>query len=508
MRLLDRTENEKWVKATSQVASVVAPVKAKRFSLLKTTAFVWVAGATQPISNALTALLLARALGTTDYGQVAFFIGIVALVNLLGSLGLTTQGRMATARYAALQYKADLRRELNSLVGVRLATCGLLLLAALLAGLSGQFVLSLGITAGTLALLEEFFVGLLQGLGNVLGAVAIQVAPALVYLLVVIFLPLDSAGQVYGIVLGSYIPALLIAALRARSVLALNLRSLLVSPRTVTKLYISAGQVYLVTLAQAFFGMYGTLILGSFERFTETSALSLSYSIVSFPFASFSLVLTALYYPRLVGLVAQREWALASRWIDIFYRLLAAMSIAIAGVLVFHSHTLMTLLFTDKYAFAAELPALLALMVVFASLGQLLAWSLVVYGQFRGSLVSTVAQLICLFIGSTIALLYGGSVVNGFAIAYSCSAAVGLGFYMFYSRKVPFCRLRLERMLITSAVVFSLVWLADKPFHNKGDGLTMVLELAIAGVIAALGALTVSFSPEFSQWVSPKVAQG
>ena len=250
--------------------------KQRTLSLLLATVYIWIASALTPICTSLTGLLLARLLPTAEYGKMAFFFSIVSLVNLLGSAGLTSQVRILAAQSIDATHGRPILTEIRTLFTLRIITSGFLMLVGVCAYGTGQSVVGLGFITGALSLLSDFALAIYQGIGGRVIGVSLQVLPSVLYLSAVIFLPLSNAGDTQYIVLLTYAPSLLIGTFCSRAFLRFDRHIFRMSLRTFLKIILPAGQVYLLTLASVLTTMFGSLILGSLNRFTETSAFVLS----------------------------------------------------------------------------------------------------------------------------------------------------------------------------------------------------------------------------------------
>ena len=472
-------------------AKIKSPLTLPNWQIL----YVWGCGVVLPASMGVAALLLARALAAPAYGKVAYFFSILGLVILLGSLGLTTQVRTVAARYKAQPANPRILAELKALFAVRLGSVLMLVLFAGIIGLFSSKFVAAGVIAGAVVLTGEFFNGILQGLGRFVPGSSLQALPAVLYLGTVVFSGVKDSNYQFVImaVILSYLPSLLIAGTTSGWLLKINPLRLSTPWQALKSIVLASGQVYLVGLALAFYGMFGAFVLGSLGYFNETSAFSLSLTIVSFPLSVFALVHSNLIYPRYCQLLAQGEPQKAAQWFNQFYRLLAAGGMAVTVVVIIFAEPILTLLFTSKYAYAAPALAALAPTVVLALLGQLIIWSLVASGQFRGAMTAAIVQLVGLVGGGWLAISLTSDFLGPFALAHSLATCLSLLVGAYYLRKLITFPLHLVRfgLMLTLLVVIGLG--IRLVFPSKSGPEIQFVELGLVSGLSLLAALVVSF---------------
>ncbi len=473
------------------IAKAKSPLNLPNWQVL----YVWACGVALPASMGVAALLLARGLTAPAYGKVAYFFSILGLVILLGSLGVTTQVRTVAARYKAQPANPEILAQLKALFAIRLGSVLILGSIAGLIGLFGSKFVAAGIIAGVVVLTGEFFNGILQGLGRFVPGSSLQAFPAVLYLGTVVLSGVrDSNYQfVIVVIILSYLPSLLIAGVTSCWLLKINPLRLATPFQALRRIVLASGQVYLVGLALAFYGMFGAFVLGSLGYFNETSAFSLSLTIVSFPLSVFALVHSNLIYPRYCQLLAQNEPQKAALWFDQFYRLLAGGGLAVTVVVVIFAEPILTLFFTSKYAYAAPTLSALAPTVVLSLLGQLIIWSLVAYGQFRGSLAAAIVQLVGLAGGGLLAISLFSDFLGPFALAHTLATCLSLLVGAYYLRKLTTFPLHLRRFGLIVVFIIVIGLGVRQLFPAKSGPEIQFVELGLVSSLSLLAALAVSF---------------
>ncbi len=459
--------------------------------------FVWFCSVLLPIGTAVTGLLLARAMDTEKYGEIAFFFSNLGLVTLIGSLGLTTQIRITTAKYSGSRNDTSLLNEIRSLLTVRLSSLLLFLFLVLVFLALHNYILAAGIGIGGLILLEEFFLGILQGTGRSVIATFLQILPTTLYLIIVVIInPKTTAtNTVILIVFFSYFPSLLFGSILALNKLGIKFQQLLPSQEAIHRSLIMTGKVYLLTLILALYGMFGTFLLGTLGLFKETSAFALSSSIIYFPSSAFTLVHYTVFYPKFCRFVNEKNYIEAVAWFDIFYRFLFSTAISVSITVMVFSPTIISILFTDKYSFAANILSILAPNIVFILLNILVIWTMVAFDQFRAALFASLVQLLCLICGSFLAIAANTNFLSLFAFAHTFATFICLLISMGFLKKIFPFQLHLVKLGLVVALVGLLVIIAQHIIPRNASVYIELLTLGIISILSLLCGLIVTFSP-------------
>src|SRR6266508_3885062 len=157
----------------------IAPFPAKKSILgVARSELAWVTLANVAITalNIAAGLLVARYLAVDDYGRLSYFMNIFGLLRLLASLGLTSQIMFEVAK--ARGRGEPVRDCFYPLLMIRALTLiGITALVVGLGYLRHDSLLMIAGLAAMLALINDFVVGALQGLGlipQVVGVLALQ----------------------------------------------------------------------------------------------------------------------------------------------------------------------------------------------------------------------------------------------------------------------------------------------------------------------------------------------
>ncbi len=458
-------------------------------------ALVGAASFTLPVSTAATGLLLARAMPADEYGKVVFFFSVVGVVILVGSMGLGTRGRIVAARYSALPTDATILREATHLSVSRVATCGLLLIAACLLKAAQMDTVAAGLAVGSAALITDFFVSFLQGYGWAVFGSLLQVLPPLLYLASVIAIGLHRPrfGLIFTLVALSYLPSMCIAIGCFPPLLKIKSQLRRLAYRELRRDLISASRIYILTLVTAFSGMFGTLILGSLNLYTEDAAFGLALSIATFPASASNIMQNAVYYPRYCWLLAQKKRSEAANYFDVFYRILMCGGIAGSTVLICYSGDLLAILFANKYAFASTPLRFLAPMIV-SSLGvQLVIWTLVAQDRIGAAMLSACASLAFLLVGGSILLDLTHDSLSVFALAHTVASLLGLSIGLYLLVDDRRYRLHLGRMVIAVLVAGSIAMLMYSLSRGIGSMNCRMLLMVVAGLLCLGSSLLIGF---------------
>jgi O-antigen/teichoic acid export membrane protein len=448
-----------------------------------------------PISTVVTGLLLARSMTSTEYGKVVFVFGVIGLVGLFGSMGLSTQGRILAASYSPPTADMSHVKQIAHLLLLRLSTCGLLLVGAFLLELYGLETVAIGVAVGAAALLTDFFVAFIQGLGRASFGSVLQASPPFLYLASVVAIGLHhpTSNRIFTLVAASYLPSLVVAVICFAPLPHIRSRLLSFTPGEIGRVLISVGQVYILAVVTAFAGMFGLLALGAVHRYSETAALGISLSMVAFPTTAFNLVQNALYYPNYCKLLAQHRKREAAAYFDIFYRVLIFSGIVLSVMIFVFAHEILTTLFSEKYLFASTALRLLAPMIPFSLGAQLIVWALIAQGRFREAIISAAAQLGSLVIGGFLLLNLVPNSLDLFALAHTVASFLSLAIGVYFIRSGAQYKLHLVRIVVSILLVSAVAAVAHHFLLAFNS--TQVRDLLI--VLAGLMCLGVSLSIGF-----------
>ena len=464
---------------------VRSPAEASRSALL-TTAIVWGSAALAPLLSSIAGLSLARGLAAADYGEVAYFLSVVGLVVLLGSLGLTTQITTVIARFSAGGSFDGEVPQVLSLVVVRLATIAVIGTAALVAGEVGHPVVRVAGLTGGVVLATGFVHGAIRGSGRARLAAVLQVVQSSLYLAAVMTWVRDDPDRAFIALAASYGFCLMVGLPFLRVLRDAGFRigtGLRISIRSIAR---SSSQVYLLSLLLAPFASVAVVTFGAAGRFSDAALFSAALTLALAPSTALSLVVSIQYYPRACTLGTSGDRGAA--WYDHFYRRFASLAVAAVALQVVFAGDVIAALFGDKYLGAADPLRSLAGAGAFLNLGQLAVWTLFAHGRVRAALTGTGAQLAGLLASVALMIHFPELPLWALGAGHTVAAATGLviyasgikGFdrgYRFYGKRVA------GALLLALVVEVSLRALLLGVF--PGQHLPLVA-LVVATVIAAL----------------------
>jgi O-antigen/teichoic acid export membrane protein len=399
-----------------------------------TTIVVGTVGVVVQISTALASLLVARSVHPAMYGEVAYFFSLFGVVVLLGSMGLTTQVVTEVAQHTGTRDVNILGKSLQALTRVRLGSAAVLLLISAAIGVLGDPLIAYAGAAGTVSLLTEYALGIIQGLGQPRSAAALHLGRALFYLAVVAVWARGAPESVVVAFVGSYsltlvatlivvwvaIPRGALPALAHRSWYRMEVSAIGSTLR-------SSGLPYGMALLLAPYSAVAVLALGWSGEFARAAAFSISLTLVTMAVTASSMIVGVQYYPRLCALLAAGSRD-AAAWFGRFLRLFAALSMTAAVILVMYPTEIISLFFTPAYLSSAEPVAGLAPAVLLLTLGTFFGWTLLAHNAASAALSGAAVQLLgacatvgLLFVVPNASLL---SLALGHAAAAGAAAAV------------------------------------------------------------------------------------
>lgn len=386
--------------------------------------------------NISIGLLVARHYPLAAYGQLSYFINIFGSLRLIAALGLTSQVVLTLAQ--ARGQTTPLAQQFYPLYFIRLATVGVA--TAVVLGFSvvrQDGLLALAALAAALALLNDFSVGALQGLGQIKLVMRVLAVQPVLYavgaaLALATHSPIERVYQAFAFSFG---PALGLASVWVvRQVgtpqrLDTHWRTLLYSLRY-------AGSMYLQAILGTAFTSYATLYFGATSRFTETALITIPLNLA---FTLGQLVQTPMhtvYFPRLSQLYAANAEAAARQWLALFYNWVSAGATLVAVGACLYPQVILHLLYGTRYLAAAPLLATLAPVALLYTLQMVLTITLVAQRRWRAALgapglaTTLLVGLITLTANQPLGLWW-------VAAAHTLAAGLGLGWQLAQMQAAP-----------------------------------------------------------------------
>jgi O-antigen/teichoic acid export membrane protein len=406
------------------------------------------------VINAVGSIYIARSLSSSQYGEVAYFMGIYLMATLLCGLGLTDQAMRDLAEFKALEQRQRLNQSFYTLLAIRLGSGALLIavLALYALALGSLTPLLIGVCAAV-AMLSDFLTGALRGVQRIGGLIVVLCAQPLLYLGLMLALPLGSVDQVFGILCGSLIAAALLGGLMlAGAGLGWPRRG------SFSRSYArssggGAAQLYLVALLQMAYSSVGTLILGGFGLYAATGLLSVALTVARMPQLILGPTIISMGYPQIRASLARQSPESAVHSFDLFYRAALLAAIGGATLLLVYPDTAIQTLYTAKYLDATGTLRLLAPTSLLMVVDLLFTWTLIAHQATRQAIMLLIVRLAVLTAGA-IGVVFMGSAATplSMAAAYLVASCVGIGLQARALRRLAAYHLR----LIELGTIFSL----------------------------------------------------
>ncbi|MBV9789288.1 MAG: hypothetical protein JOZ51_13985 [Chloroflexi bacterium] len=397
------------------------------------------------VINAVGGIYIARSLSSSQYGEVAYFMGIYLMATLICGFGLTDQAMRDLSEFKALEQREQLNQSFYTLLAIRLGSGALLTAAlAIYALLLGSITpLLIGVCAAV-SMLSDFLTGALRGVQRIGGLIVVLCAQPLLYLGLMLTMPLRSVEQVFTFFCVSLIVAALLGGLMLlRSGLGLPSR------RSLSRSYVrssggGAAQLYIVALLQTAYGSVGTLILGAFGLYAATGLLSASLTVARMLPLILGPTIVSMFYPQLRACLARQSPEAARQTFDLFYRAAVLATIAGTALLLVYPDTAIQTLYTNKYLDAASSLQLLAPASLLMVIDLLFTWTLIAHQAVRQAILLLSVRLAVLSLGAIVAVLAGSAAAPlVLALAYGLSACVGVGLQARAMRRLAAYPLRL-----------------------------------------------------------------
>lgn len=443
------------------------------------------------ILNAVIGVVTARSLPAFEYGQVAFFMSIYLLATLLAGLGLTDQAMRDVAEHRALGQTGLLHQTFYTLLAVRLATAGVLVLVLCAYGLLLQqwTPVIIGVAAA-FAMTFDFLTGVLRGLQRNSVLIGVLCLQPIVYLALIVLLAPATANQVLLLLCGSFGLATL-----ATSAGLYGAGIGWPSTTAFSKTYIQrsttgAAQLYLVALLQLAYSTIGTLMLGALGRYEGTGVLSVSLTITRMLPLMLGPTISSIYYPQLRISLAKQAHTQAAQAFDMFFATTLLIGIGGAALLAVFPDTAVQTLYTTKYIAAVPVVRLLTPLCVLLVIDMLLTWTLIAHNHALQAIKVLLGRVAMLAVCSGVATtLTPNHAVHGIAASYLIASGVGVVWLWTAARRSGTYNVIWQRIAVTTGAAFLVTlacrWcLPNLAWHNIGYLGNSVLAAVIYGCIA------------------------
>lgn len=381
------------------------------------------------VLNIVAGVAVARYLDLATYGELSYFINIFGSLRLLGSLGLTSQVSFALSQARG---RGDPAASIFwQLLSLRTITLMVFLLGlGVIAALGSDMPLLIAGGTAILALLNDFGIGALQGLGRVRQAVvALLIQPAIYTAgLLAIMLSSQPIIVLYLIFAGSFIPPILLAVVALIGALPRGRHRSSVSFSIGTALRF-AGGMYGLALCGTLFTSFATLYLGAMGKFADTALITIPLNIIFMPGALVNMVVSTVYFPRLSHADAQRNVSQVHALFQEFATGIAGVGLLVATNLLLYPQTLLTLLYGSRYLASAPLLSLLAVVAFAYPLQSLITTTLAAQGRLRAALGYVGFSTLLLLTGVTLAAHYSAD-LRLIALAHVLAVVPVLGWQL------------------------------------------------------------------------------
>lgn len=380
--------------------------------------------------NVGAGLLIVRIVTPVEYGKISYFLRIFALARFFGTVGLGAKVIEDVSRCAGERDTDGVNTSVYSLGALRASTgIALLLVLALLSVINRDAIFAWAALTGFLASIFDFIFAIAQGLkAKLLVALATFLQPALLVVLVTAayFLGRVDPSLVYLSYVASFAGVVAICLVYLRRFVAFPRRAYL-SKTYVLRVLPMVLSLFAFGLLNQLYTAISVITLSQFKLFEASAFFNAPFSIITMPAQLGLLLVTAVFYPDLVRLLAARQKHDAAAWIDQFFRGFSVVfALAAGGVAVF-ADVIVYVLYPEEYT-ASRLPLiilspLLVLMLVqpiynFASFA--------LHKTRKATLVLLVLNIL-VFAGTLISSAFGqDAILIGIPLAYVLTSGLGV----------------------------------------------------------------------------------
>ncbi len=306
-------------------------------------------------------LIIVRIVTPVEYGKISYFLRIFALARFFGTVGLGAKVIEDVSRYAGERNTEGVNTSIYSLGALRASTgLGLLVVLSMLSIINQDAIFVWAALTGFLASIFDFIFAIAQGLkAKLLVILATFLQPSLLVLLVIAAYILGQVDP--PLVYVSYV----VSFAGVVAICLVYLRRYVAFPR---KAYLSKSYVlgvlpmvmslFVFGLLNQLYNAIGVITLSQLELFEASAFFNAPFSIITMPSQLGLLLVTAVYYPDLVRMLAAHQRHDAAEWIDQFFRGFSVVfALAAGGVAVF-ADVIVFVLYPEAYT-ASRLPLII-----------------------------------------------------------------------------------------------------------------------------------------------------
>ncbi len=273
------------------------------------------------------------------------------------------------------------------------------------------------------------------------------------------------------------------------------------TPSEVRSTLRSSRRPYVLGLLLAPYSALAVLALGWSREFERAAAFSIALTLVTMATTASAMIVGVQYYPRICALVAAVS-AEAVQWFGQFLRLLAALSLTVAVMLLLFPTEIISLVLPSAYLTIVDPLAGLAPAVVLVTIGVYFAWTLLAHDAGSAAVLGAAVQLLgaaaavgVLFIIPTASLLT-------LALGYSAAAAAGAVIWAInLKRSAPQYPFHVARIAAATAATFGVGLTFRSLVGTVSANVSGHAGLLIAATFCVGAAAAVVLLPEIPRWL-------
>lgn len=431
----------------------------------------------------ITGLFIARHLIPADYGRFIYYIKLFGVLRLLAALGLTSLVTFETAKARA--QPGGMEEAFLPLLVARLTSLAAIVICLLAFGATRSNV-PLMIAALTVApaLLMDYFVGILQGIGLVSQTIGVLIGQPIVFgiSLVAIGLSEDPVVYLYWAQFISVLCGLGLAILLTHPHVHYRRPEKIAWRGWIARALKIAGGFYVIAIFLTLFNTYPTLLLGSAEHYEATANLTIPLNTVALVPGIFGFVISSVYFPRLTHQHSVGEPEAERQTFQGYFKISGIFTALLALCLMAYPTIFLHLLYGDSYMSSAQYLVILAPTVMLSTLGAGLLWAIVAQGRVRTVLPSVIIPTLLLVASLMIITRLGlgqDELLRWFAAVFTAATALMFVWQYFligYSLRAPLSTILRYAVSGTLAIGLMRAFIVDTPSNT-------LIVLALLGTI-------------------------
>ena len=439
------------------------------------------------VINAVAGLIVVRFVAVEEYGQIAYFLGLLGLLRFMSNLGMGAKAIQEVSRADREEGQGGIKRVFYNLGLLRIGSSVIVLAACLLIGIltDDPVVIWAGIAAfGATSM--DYASAVIQGLRQKMTAAGLIFLQPAVFMALIFFLIITQSVNPTTVFLAYTISFSLTTLVGLLPVIKRVGRFLWsgVSLHYLRSMMLPLLSLFLFGLVSRLSGSATMITLGQLELFEIAAFFGAAFSIIGMigPFGTN--IVTAVFFPDFVRFRADGGRREMANWLARITRVLTMfLALPVAGGIVY-ADLIFGILYPSEYVAAVVALQVLSVGILLNSLQQLFNYTMIGEARTPVATIITGVQLIFLLISIVIVLFAAPSDVPAYlALGYVVVKSLGISAEWWYIQRFRL-RFSLSVVFIPLVIVIAVLLMALGRTLTESLGITLPLVVILFGSVA------------------------